>query len=268
MPELPEVETIRTALEANIGAGITHADIKRFDIIKQEDFPPAEINGRIIQAIKRRGKYLILVLDKGYFLVVHLGMSGRFYMQEEEGELTAPHIHFVLHLNNGQKLVYEDARRFGGIRLCFDPETMLAHMGIEPLSRQFTVKYLTQICRQRKVPIKTLLLNQNLIAGIGNIYADEALFTAGIRGHRPAGTLSAAEIRRLRRAIVQVLQQSIEERGTTFRDFRDGFNRSGNFQNSLKVYGRTNQSCCQCGGIIKKEIIGGRGSHYCEHCQQ
>lgn len=268
MPELPEVETIRTALEINIGARIIHADVKRDDIIKCKDFASEEMNGQAIRAIKRRGKYLILELEKDYFLVVHLGMSGRFYMQAEADEIFAPHVHFILHLDNGRKLVYQDARRFGGIRFCHDPEVLFAHMGVEPLSRQFNPRYLEKICRNRKVAIKTLLLNQNLVSGIGNIYADEALFAAGIKGDRPAGTLTAAEIKSLQRAIVQVLKHGINERGTTFRDYRDGYNESGNFQNSIKVYGKTGQACTTCGGTIKKEIIGGRSSHFCERCQK
>lgn len=268
MPELPEIETIRTTLAMNTGARITAVEIKRADIIKREDFPPQELCGQAIMEIKRRGKYLLLTLENGSFLVVHLGMSGRFYMLPAETEEEAPHIHFVVYLDNGIKLVYQDARRFGGIRLCGETESLFSRMGVEPLSRQFSTAYLAGICKDRRVAIKTLLLNQNLISGIGNIYADEALFMAGIRGYRPAGSLTAAEIKRLRRAIIKVLKQSIQERGTTFRDFRDGFNQSGNFQNCLQVYGRTDQPCTICGGIIKKEIIGGRSSHYCEHCQK
>jgi formamidopyrimidine-DNA glycosylase len=113
-----------------------------------------------------------------------------------------------------------------------------------------------------------MLLNQNLIAGLGNIYADEARFIAGIRGTRPAGSLTREEISKLRQAVRKVLRHSIRERGTTFRDFRDGYNRSGGFQNSLNVYGRTNQACPLCGGVIAKEQIGGRSSHYCTHCQK
>ncbi|NMC28066.1 MAG: formamidopyrimidine-DNA glycosylase, partial [Syntrophomonadaceae bacterium] len=119
-----------------------------------------------------------------------------------------------------------------------------------------------------KVAIKTLLLNQNLIAGIGNIYADEALFKAGIRGDRPAGSLLPEEIKRLRQSIIKVLRQSIKQRGTTFRDFRNGFNRTGSFQESLQVYGRAQQTCPLCGNLILKEQIGGRSSHYCPKCQK
>ena len=268
MPELPEIETIRTSLEINIGARITRIEVNRADVIKREDFPAQDLCGQIIKDIKRRGKYLVLELGNGLKLVVHLGMSGRFYMLPEAEEVQAAHVHFILHLDNGTKLLYQDARRFGGIRFCNETVSLFAHMGVEPLERKFTAGYLTKICKNRQVAIKTLLLNQNLIAGIGNIYADESLFMAGIRGNRPAGSLTSVEIKRLHRAIINVLKKSIQERGTTFRDFRDGYNRSGNFQNSLQVYGKTNQPCPICGGLIKKEIIGGRSSHYCECCQK
>jgi formamidopyrimidine-DNA glycosylase len=268
LPELPEIETIRTSLEINIGARITRLEVNRADIIKREDFPAQELCGQTITKIRRRGKYLMLELGNGSCLVVHLGMSGRFYMLPEEEEVQVPHVHFIVYLDNGTKLLYQDARRFGGIRFCNDTVSLFAHMGVEPLAQQFTVAYLTKICNNRQVAIKTLLLNQSLISGIGNIYADESLFTAGIRVQRPAGSLTAAEIKRLHRAIIKVLKKSIEERGTTFRDFRDGYNQSGNFQNSLQVYGKTNQPCTICGGIIKKDIIGGRSSHYCEFCQK
>lgn len=267
MPELPEIETIRLSLLSNIGARIESIDVQRGDIIRQADFPAVNLHGQVIIEIKRRGKYLALGLENGSFLVVHLGMSGRFYMQPEVEAIEAPHVHLIVHLDNGMKLIYQDARRFGGVWLCHATEDLFARMGIEPLSRQFTNAYLAQITQNRKVAIKSLLLKQNLIAGIGNIYADEALFGAGIRGNRAAGSLRPDELKRLRLAIIKVLTKSIEQRGTTFRDFRDGFNRSGNFQNSLQVYGKTDQPCPLCGGNISKEIIGGRSSHYCAHCQ-
>jgi formamidopyrimidine-DNA glycosylase len=268
MPELPEIETIRTSLAMNIGASITGIDIKRGDIVRREDFPPEEICGQRIMEIKRRGKYLAFLMGNGLNLVVHLGMSGRFYMQAEAEEVLAPHVHCIVYLDNGHKLIYQDARRFGGIWLCRDTETIFALMGVEPLAGQFTADYLAKISQNRKIAIKTLLLNQQLISGIGNIYADESLFAAGIRGDRPAGSLTTTEIKLLHRAIIKVLKKSIQERGTTFRDFRDGFNQSGNFQNSLQVYGKDKQLCSVCGGIIKKEKIGGRSSHFCEHCQK
>ncbi len=268
MPELPEVETIRNSLKRIVGARITGANFRRRDIIKREDFAPHQLDGSVINKISRRGKFLILHLDRGHSLVVHLGMSGRFYLVPIEEEVEAPHVHLIVCLDNGSKLIYQDPRRFGGIRLCKNLQPVFAHMGVEPLSNQFTAKHLAGLCQERKVAIKNLLLHQCLISGIGNIYADEALFRSGIRGTRPAGSLSWAEIKRLHRAVREVLQKSINEQGTTFRDYRDGFNQKGNFQNFLKVYGKTNQACPQCGRPIEKEIIGGRGSHYCAHCQK
>lgn len=268
MPELPEVETIRRSLLENTGARIKQIEILRADIIRKQDYNPEELAGQVILEIKRRGKYLILVMEKGLALVVHLGMSGRFYMQAEEAPILDRHVHMVMHLDNRQKILYMDARRFGGIWFSKEPASLFAHMGQEPLEEEFTSTYLSKICSNRKVAIKTLLLNQNLISGIGNIYADEALFAARIRPGREAGSLSAREIKRLHKAIVQVLLSSIEKCGTTFRDFRDGYNQSGQFQSYLKVYGKTDTPCSSCGRMIKKDIIGGRSSHYCARCQK
>ena len=268
MPELPEIETIKNSLAGVVGARITGTDFRRQDIIKREDFVPGQLDGMAIRSIGRRGKFLIIYLEKGYYLVVHLGMSGRFYLLPAGPKVEAPHVHLVINLDNGCRLVYQDPRRFGGIRLCHDLQPVFGHMGVEPLSDQFTARRLAQLCQGRKVAIKNLLLNQCLISGIGNIYADEALFRARVRGTRPAGSLTAEEIKRLHRAIKKVLRQSIAQQGTTFRDYRDGWNQEGNFQNFLNVYGKTGQDCPVCGRAIEKEIIGGRSSHHCAHCQK
>lgn len=268
MPELPEIETIKNSLAGIVGARITGTDFRRQDIIKREDFAPELLAGMAVRSIGRRGKFLIICLEKGYYLVVHLGMSGRFYRLPAGQDIEAPHVHLAIHLDNGCQLVYQDPRRFGGIRLCRDLQPVFARMGAEPLSNQFTARCLAELCQGRKVAIKNLLLNQCLISGIGNIYADEALFRARVRGTRPAGSLTESEIKRLHRAVRKVLQQSIEEQGTTFRDYRDGWNQEGNFQNFLNVYGQTGQACPVCGRAIEKEIIGGRSSHYCAHCQK
>ena len=268
MPELPEIETIRRSLLQNIGAAIKGIEIRRPDIIRAQEYPADQLIGQQIRELRRRGKYLILDLNPGYALVVHLGMSGRFYMLGEDVVPSAPHIHMVFHLDNQHQLIYMDARRFGGIWFLSDTECIFRRMGVEPLSSGFTNRCLQEICQDRKVAIKTLLLNQNQIAGIGNIYADEALFAAHIRPERPAGSLCAAEIKRLRLAIVTILQASIDHRGTTFRDFRDGYNKAGEFQQWLQVYGKTDCPCNICGSKLKKKVIGGRSSHYCEHCQK
>lgn len=268
MPELPEIETIRKSLLANRGARIKTIELNRDDIIRRQDFLFRQLLQKSIQEIARRGKYLILVLGRGYNLIIHLGMSGKFYQLGEAEEATAKHVHAVIYLDNGNKLVYEDPRRFGGLYLIKNRQQFFVRMGVEPLSREFNSTYLLKITRQRKIAIKSLLLSQNQVCGIGNIYADEALYMAGIRPDRPAGSLTAHETKRLCQAIKQVLQQSIDAHGTTFRDYRDGFNQEGNFQHCLQVYGKEKEPCPQCGGIIYKQTIGGRGSHFCAKCQQ
>ncbi len=268
MPELPEIETIKNSLISNKGATIEAIEIRRSDIIRRQDFTIEILMNKTIKDFARRGKYLIIILDRYHHIIVHLGMSGRFYQVNREAEITAKHVHAVFYLNNGKKLLYEDARRFGGIYLVKNRAQFFALMGTEPLSEEFTPEYLAKITQNRKIAIKSLLLSQNQVCGIGNIYADEALFAAGIRPDRPAASLSKSEIAGLCHAIKQILQHSIDLHGTTFRDFRDGYNQTGSFQNSLKVYGKDKEKCQQCGQIITKETIGGRGSHFCEKCQK
>jgi formamidopyrimidine-DNA glycosylase len=266
MPELPEVETIRRSLLSNVNAVLVKLEIFHPGVLRRQDFEPAELCGQPLKKIARRGKYLVFSFGEKH-LLIHLGMSGRFYMVEEDQELTGKHIHAVMHLDNGRRLVYQDARRFGGLWFIKDIQDFFSCLGCEPLEDEFDASHLARLVKGRKVAIKTLLLNQNLIAGLGNIYADEALFAAGILPQRPAGTLSDEEIERLAQAIKKVLAKSIEQRGTTFRDFRDGYNQSGGFQHHLQVYGRKDQPCPVCGHPIVLERIGGRSSHYCQHCQ-
>lgn len=268
MPELPEIETIKNSLAINQGAVIINIELRRSDIVRRQDFTIDSLKGRVIKEFARRGKYLVMVIDSSHHVILHMGMSGRFYQVNENTEVTAKHVHAVFHLDNGKKLLYEDARRFGGIYLVNNREQFFALMGVEPLSADFTPQYLAKIIHNRKIAIKSLLLCQNQVCGIGNIYADEALFAAGIRPDRPAKSLTQKEITRLCKAIKQVLQQSIDLHGTTFRDFRDGHNQAGSNQHSLKVYGKNKEKCSVCGQIITKEIIGGRGSHFCEKCQK
>ncbi|MDD3852925.1 MAG: bifunctional DNA-formamidopyrimidine glycosylase/DNA-(apurinic or apyrimidinic site) lyase [Syntrophomonadaceae bacterium] len=267
MPELPEVETVKRSLLTNTGAKFISLQINHPAVLRRQDFKPEELCGKKIKSIERRGKYLILSATSGLNLIVHLGMSGRFFMLDVQEQLQEPHIHAQIVLDNQRKLLYQDARRFGGLWLVKDLASFFNRMGKEPLGEDFNAVYLADIIKNRKVAIKGLLLNQNLIAGIGNIYADEALFRAGILPSRPAGSLNNEEIIRLSRSIKDVLQSGIEQRGTTFRDYRDGNNEAGNNQNNLQVYGRKNMPCPVCGQLICCDRIGGRSSHYCEHCQ-
>lgn len=267
MPELPEVETVKRSLKTNTGARVIDVHVRRADIIRSSDYTADELRGLKICNIDRRGKYLDLCMEANHHVVVHMGMSGRFYMQEADLEITEPHVHWIMDLDNGQRLIYRDARRFGGIWLMYSPEILFERLGVEPLSSSFNPGYLRQICAGRRVAIKTLLLNQQLIAGIGNIYADEALFMAGILPDRAAGQLTDEEIERLQLAVVEVLSKGISRRGTTFRDYRDGFNQEGENQHFLAVYGKTGQACKNCGQAIEKIVIGGRSSHFCPNCQ-
>lgn len=268
MPELPEVETIRRSLEDVRGACITGLEINRTDVIRRQEYEPQLVCGEIIREVNRRGKFLVLKQKSNQYLILHMGMSGRFYLIEENAELTEPHIHIVIHLDNGCKMVYQDTRRFGGIWFIRDYDKFFERMGPEPLSRHFNSNYLARVLEGRKAPVKNLILDQHVVAGVGNIYADESLFSARIRPDRAAGTLTPGEIKRLCQAIKKVLKTSIEQRGTTFRDYRDGYNQKGGFQNYLKVYGKKNNPCPLCGNRLTVIRIGGRSSHFCEICQK
>lgn len=267
MPELPEVETIKETLQSNIGARIKSIEMKRGDILKLKDFELEETYGKSLSAISRRGKFLILEMAERLNIVLHMGMSGRFFIKEEKEEIMQKHVHMIVYLDNGRNLLYQDARRFGGVFLLEDIQEFFSRLGIEPLSTSFNASYLEKVSKNRKIAIKSLILKQNLISGIGNIYADEALFEAGIRPDRPAGSLTIDEFKALSCAIKKVLKEGIKHRGTTFRDYRDGFNQAGNFQKHLKVYGKTGKKCPSCGEPLCRQVIGGRSSHFCGRCQ-
>jgi formamidopyrimidine-DNA glycosylase len=268
MPELPEIETIKRSFVNLINSKVLRIEFNRYDIIRRSDFKPEELHGKPAEIIYRRGKYLVFNFGGHLNLIVHLGMSGRLYLMEDDQSVIGKHVHMIAYFNNHKKLIYQDARRFGGVWLINDVKGFFARLGKEPLEDDFNPQYLGDIIRNRKIPIKSLILDQHLISGIGNIYADEALFEAGIKPDRPAGSLSDLEIQRLCESIKNVLAHSIEQRGTTFRDYRDGFNQAGGFQNYLKVYGRHQQACVRCGKVISREVIGGRGSHFCCNCQR
>lgn len=267
MPELPEVETIKNSLRPVIGKRVVKVRELHPAVVKIREFPAGKLTGKLVRNIYRRGKYLVFVFAGGYHLVIHLGMSGRLYWSEP-GEELAKHTHFILNIEGDKQLRYEDARRFGGIRFIRDLGKFFQTMGPEPLDEDFTLERLCSLLRNRRISIKSLLLNQQLVAGIGNIYADEILFRAGIHPARPAGELSGEESERLYTSIKEILAESIAHRGTTFRDYRDGKNQPGAFQDLLAVYAREGCPCVSCGHAVEKIVIGGRSSHYCPHCQK
>lgn len=273
MPEMPEVEIVRRTLVDKItGCQIKNIDIKLSRLIK---WPSAQefkalINGRTITALNRRGKYLLLHLNNEIIVVIHLRMTGRlFYVRENE--LTDQFARIVFELDNGGSLLYADTRTLGTLYAMRPDELWrisgLVSMGPEPLSPEFSAVYLAGILRKSKGKIKAILLNQKYVGGLGNIYVDECLATAGIHPERSADSLSAAEVAVLHEAINQVIAAGIEHGGTTFRDYRDGAGKSGSHQQYLQVYGRKALPCYKCGMPIEKKEVAGRGTHFCPNCQ-
>lgn len=273
MPELPEVETIRRSLAPRIeGRTIVSVELYREDMVV---CPGAEefrrlLTGRRYGSPGRRGKYLLLRLEGGLVLVVHFGMTGRLLWSPDRPERSR-HTHVVWQLDAAGWLAYNDTRRFGHLWLVRGerPEEIpgLAGLGPEPLGEELTEAWLAGVLAGRKRPLKNLLLDQRLVAGIGNIYADEILHRAGLSPWRAGGTLSGAEIGRLTRAIPAVLGQGVADGGTTIRDYLDGRGEQGRHQQRLRVYGRQGQACSRCGAVLKKGRLGGRGTHYCPQCQ-
>jgi formamidopyrimidine-DNA glycosylase len=224
-----------------------------------------------ITKINRRGKYLLIDLSEKYTLMVHLRMTGRLTYSEKDTPL-AKHTHVIFTLSDGCQLRFNDTRQFG--RLWLVPTAALEDLagfkdlGVEPLDDQFTRDYLKKELRRRHTRIKPLLLDQTFIAGLGNIYTDEALHRARINPERLSTTLTPHEIARLYHAIREVLQEGIENRGTTVRDFIDGNGRAGSYQELLRVYGREGEPCHRCNQAIVRKKVGGRSSYYCPHCQK
>ncbi len=274
MPEMPEVEIIRRYLDEQVaGKKIMDLDIRLPRMIKWPDPEGfrAMVTGRTIRAMNRRGKYLLMELDQDNVVVFHLRMTGRL-VYEPTGKTSDRHARVVFHLQGGASLVYGDTRTLGTIHGLKPQEQGmlkgLAAMGPEPLSAEFTPEYLYQTANRRKVAIKSFLLNQKYIGGIGNIYADEALFLAGLHPLRPAQSLSRDECGRLWEGVNKVIAAGIEDGGTTFRDYQNGEGGKGSHQEHLYVYSRKGEPCRNCGTAIERITVGGRGTHFCPHCQE
>lgn len=274
MPELPEVETVRRTLQPKlIGLTITGVHLYLPKIVRTpgpEEFKKIIINKKILR-IDRRGKYLLLGLSGGYTLAVHLRMTGRLVYAA--GDL-APnkHTHIILQLDNGHRLIFADMRQFGGMWLvptaALDSLSGYKDLGVEPLDECFTRDFFKKELCRRRTRIKSLLLNQTFIAGLGNIYADEVLHRAGINPERQAETLKPRETARLHHAIIDVLMEAIDKRGTTVRDYIDGNGLAGTYQQLLRVYQREGKPCLHCGQVITRKKVGGRSSYYCSACQK
>ncbi len=284
MPELPEVETVRRGLEPFLtGATLERVEARRPDLRfpLPKDFV-ARLNGARIEALNRRGKYILAPLDNGETLLVHLGMTGRFEIQghRRPGDfaMAAPanpkHAHVVFHTSAGATITYHDARRFGFMDLLETARVQLippfAAMGPEPLSADFSGKYLRAKLAGRRAPIKPALLDQSTVAGLGNIYVCEALHRAGISPLRAAGGVSRAKLFTLVDAIRAVLTEAIEVGGSTLRDYAAADGALGYFQHRFRVYDRASTPCptTNCAGTIARLVQSGRSTFYCPVCQK
>ncbi|MBS3971348.1 MAG: DNA-formamidopyrimidine glycosylase [Clostridia bacterium] len=274
MPELPEVETIRRSLEEKInGVTIIGVDVYLEKVVKEPasiDCFKEQVIGKKIERLDRRGKYLLLHLSDGYIIVIHLRMTGRLLYAAQYEDVTK-HTHLIFQVSNNYHLRFVDIRQFGTIYLLKEDELEtikgLAILGPEPLSENFTREFLNERLNKKTKKIKQVLLDQDVVAGLGNIYADEVLFESGILPDRRANTLTEDEINRLYHSIVKIVKEAICHRGTSFRDYVDGEGEKGDHQKYLKVYQRTDQPCNRCQCHIKKEKIAGRSSHFCPGCQ-
>ncbi len=270
MPELPEVETTRRGIEAHI-VGNTLSRVRIHDARLRWPVPRGlnkALAGLKVESITRRGKYLLIGVSTGS-VIIHLGMSGSLRMVDCN---TTPHKHdhveFIF--KNGQCLRLRDPRRFGAVLYTSrDPlqHKLLANLGPEPLQRDFSGNHLYQHSRGKKVAIKLFIMNSKIVVGVGNIYANEALFRAGIHPKRAAGRLSAERYNQLARAIKDVLRAAIKAGGTSLRDFTAEDGRPGYFKQKLNVYGKAGEPCPHCGTTIKHVTLGQRATYYCPHCQ-
>ena len=281
MPELPEVETVARDLAGQV-TGRRIAQVERLDWPRMVEVPtdplafgPA-IAGRAITAIGRRAKWLLLHLGPGaglpsgdrLTLAVHLRMSGSMYVPAAD-EAPDKHVHLILRLDDGRAIFFRDVRKFGRVRLldAAGLAALDAAHGPEPLDEAFTVAVLAERLAGRTTRVKPLLLDQTVVAGLGNIYVDEALWLARIHPGRPAAGLARKEVRALHAAIREVLSLSIARKGSTFRDYRTGYGEAGGNQAFFNVYARGGEPCPRCAGPISRAVMGQRGTHFCEVCQ-
>ncbi len=276
MPELPEVETVRRGLLPVLeGRVIERAEIRREGL--RWPFPPrmeARLAGARVTALRRRSKYILADLSTGETLLLHLGMSGRLLISEPPHPPLTRHDHVVLDIEGGARVAFNDARRFGMMDLVATETAhehrLLASLGPEPLGNGFHEAGLAAALAGRRTPIKSALLDQRIVAGLGNIYVCEALFRAAIHPGRQAGRIAAARIARLVRAIRDVLAEAIAAGGSTLSDYRQADGELGYFQHAFRVYGRAGAPCTRpgCGGTIRRIAQGGRSTFYCPQCQR
>lgn len=275
MPEMPEVETVRRQLQERV-AGRTIAGV---DVLDDKFTSPAStaatvarLTGRRIHTVERRGKYLLLPLDSGDVFVMHLRMTGSLRWWPAQPDPGERFVRAVFTLDDGSTLTFADMRRFGRgwILSADDPDReayWAARVGVEPLEPGFTPELLAGLIRGRRGPIKAALLNQALVAGLGNIYADEALFAAGIHPERPAGSLDAGEVARLHEGIRERLALAVDSGGSSIDSYRDSLGEAGSMQDRLRVHLHEGHACPRCGDTVVKTRVAQRGTYWCPGCQ-
>jgi len=270
MPELPEVETVANDLRAHLTGrrivGVTINWQRSIARPSQDEFT-RQIIGRQVRSVSRRGKYIVIELDRGH-LLIHLKMSGRLHIVPATQPLDT-HLRVVFDLDNGHQMRFQDARKFGRLYLVDDLLQVTAGLGPEPLADDFTLDDFRKLLARRTGRLKPLLLNQSFLAGLGNIYADESLFAARLHPLRKADSLTSVEQAALYRSIRTVLSGAVAGRGTTLSDggYTDAAGQAGTFQHMIAVYGRTGEPCHRCQTPIERIVLGGRSAHYCPHCQ-
>ncbi|MBT3536159.1 MAG: bifunctional DNA-formamidopyrimidine glycosylase/DNA-(apurinic or apyrimidinic site) lyase [Rhodospirillaceae bacterium] len=274
MPELPEVETVCRGLE---GPLVGHRLIKIIQRRADLRWPLPEnfaqrLEGRRIQRLHRRAKFILADLDDGWVWMTHLGMSGRMYIHQEQAPVPGKHDHILLETDAGHTIVYQDHRRFGMMDLVpaaeLDEHRLLRDIGPEPLGNQFDGPSLSLALSGRRTPIKSALLDQKIVAGLGNIYVCEALFHSGISPRRLAASVAGRRAERLVPAIRDVLMKAIAKGGSTLRDYVQASGELGYFQHEFAVYGREGEPCMRCNQPIKRLVQAGRSTFFCSSCQR
>lgn len=274
MPELPEVETVKEALNQTVkGQTIKEIELRYEPMVKNmsaDEFKEKLIN-QTIQEVSRRGKYLVFHFDD-YQLLSHLRMEGKYFYVDSNFELNS-HVHVIFTLENGKRLLYQDTRKFGTYHLydkAIDLETTAPFqvLGLEPFATEFTPSYVKEKIQNKKKPIKSLLLDQTIVCGLGNIYVDEVLYRARLHPLTSSSELTDKDIENVVKYTVEVLARAIELGGTTIRTFSSSHGVSGTFQNELLVHQRKGENCYECHTPIEKIKVGGRGTYFCPTCQK
>ena len=276
MPELPEVETVCRGIRPHlIDRQIVAIDFNGKHLRQPVDVARLRqlLAGKIITRVTRRAKYLLIAVEDDSLLVIHLGMTGNLGIFSPERE-KAKHCHLQFRLNDGMELRYTDTRRFGTV-LALDSieaqaieDQLLKTAGPEPFAEEFTVDYLVKVAQKRSVAVKTFIMTSQVVVGVGNIYANESLFRAGIDPRRPASSLTCKEWHRLIDSIREILTHAIDCGGSTISDYVNANQESGYFQINFQVYGKAEKKCTNCGNTITKQQLNGRASYWCPHCQK